>query len=86
MRQVYPKKKVKKPRKSRPLPRKVHIGGEEWRWEHAGTYIKILSPDNRYFTPPISLVVPDDGGMPDPEAPVAVVPRAVKAYIEEHLI
>jgi len=33
--QIYPKKKVKKERKSKPLLRGVHIDGKRWGWEFA---------------------------------------------------
>ena len=66
MRIIYPRKqkKIKRPRRSRPLKRCVHVDGKEWRWEttghwdsDAGSYgcltdqnVKILSPDNRFFS------------------------------------
>jgi len=48
MRMVYPKESTVKQRKSKPLPRKVHINGQEWRWEFSGKGLKVLSPSNRY--------------------------------------
>lgn len=45
----YPKEKKKKERHSIPLKRKVHINEKEWRWEFDG-FIKILSPENKYYS------------------------------------
>jgi len=61
---VYPKKKKKKERRSRPLKRSVHINGERWGWEYQGRYndgvwenerVIIYAPDNRYFEVDINI-------------------------------
>lgn len=59
-----PKERQKKrPRRSRPLKRSVHIDGKRWGWEYSYFYdrdnakyglrqkqrVKILAPDNRFF-------------------------------------
>ncbi len=46
---TFPRKKKPRERRSTPLSRKVHIDGEEWRWEHGNT-LKILAPDQRYWS------------------------------------
>jgi len=55
---TMPKEKKKRPRRSRPLKRSVHIDGKRWGWEVDGhfddnvgswkTEVKILSPENQY--------------------------------------
>lgn len=79
---IYTKrKKIKNPKRSRPLKRCVHIDGKEWRWEFRkcdtelwNCYISILSPDNEYFT------------VYKREIGYEILPSVIKQYIIDNLI
>ena len=80
---IYTKrnKKIKRPRKSVPLKRRIHIDGKEWRWEFRkgdpcwwSCHVSILSPDDKYFT-----VYAKDIGYD-------IVPSIIKQYIIDKFI
>ena len=88
-RQIYPNKKKKiSVRKSKPLARAVHIGGEEWRWEVSGSKIKILSPTNRYWSIYAGKVADPLSDYQDETLDFKghVLPSDVKNYIEKNMV
>ena len=89
MRQIYPKKRKPKQRKSKPLPRKVHINGEEWRWEFVKSKVKILSPSNEYWAVGIDKVSGMGWDVLDramDKLYFHLTPATVKKYIEDNIL
>ena len=88
---TFPKeRRATRPKKSIALKRKVHINGEEWRWELVRSTLKILSPRQEFYMMGIwrafEGMTPDDVERGHWKKGFHVTPANIKDFIQKKVI